>query len=124
MKNKTLLIGCGGSGITTLCRFNEMLAGNASCRNDIWEGISYLILDTEVKKMEARYVGNFYRLERNRDKRLVLRIPPNTLEKAKRYRIDIYPVETFGKEGKPLSLTTTIRHSYTFNNLSEIGPQE
>lgn len=52
MKNKTLLIGCGGSGITTLCRFNEMLAGNASCRNDIWEGISYLILDTEVKKME------------------------------------------------------------------------
>lgn len=78
----------------------------------------------EIKKMEARYVGNFYRIDRNRDNRLVLRIPPNTLEKAKRYRIEIFPVETFGKEGKPLSLVTTIRHSYTFNNLSEIGPQE
>lgn len=52
MKNTTLMIGCGGSGITTLLRFNEMLAGNAACRNDIWEGVSYLILDTEVKKME------------------------------------------------------------------------
>jgi hypothetical protein len=53
MNHNTLLVGCGGSGITTLLRFNEMLAGNPDCRKDIWEGISYLILDTEVKKTET-----------------------------------------------------------------------
>ena len=32
MKNKTLFIGCGGSGIKTLMRVNELLAGNPESR--------------------------------------------------------------------------------------------
>ena len=48
MSRKTLLIGCGGSGITTLKRFNEMLAGNRQWRDRLWEEVSYLVVDTNV----------------------------------------------------------------------------
>ena len=48
MSRKTLLIGCGGSGITTLMRFNEMLAANRQWRDRLWEEVSYLVVDTEV----------------------------------------------------------------------------
>ncbi len=47
---KTLLVGCGGSGITTLLRFNELLAGNQEWREVLWESVSYLVIDTEVEK--------------------------------------------------------------------------
>lgn len=50
MSRKTILIGCGGSGITTMMRFNEMLAGNRQWRDRLWEEVSYLIVDTEVSK--------------------------------------------------------------------------
>ena len=79
---------------------------------------------TVVQTKSYRYVGNFYRLERNRDRRLVLKAPPFSMEKGKRYFCEMYPVETFGKEGKPISLTVTVRHSYTFNNIKDPGPQE
>ena len=77
-----------------------------------------------VASKSYRYVGNFFRLERNRDRRLVLKAPPNSMEAGKRYRCSMYPVETFGKEGEPLVITVTVRHSYTFNNLRDNGPQE
>ena len=51
--SKTLFIGCGGSGITTLLRVNELLAGNPATRQRIREDISYLVIDTEVKKVET-----------------------------------------------------------------------
>lgn len=53
MKNKTLLVGCGGSGITTLSRLNELLAGNSEMRQRIREDVSYLVIDTEEAKVAA-----------------------------------------------------------------------
>ena len=53
MKNKTLLVGCGGSGITTLIRMNEMLAGNPEMRQRIREDVSYLVIDTEEDKVST-----------------------------------------------------------------------
>ena len=51
MNKKTLLVGCGGSGITTLSRLNEMLAGNPEMRQRIGEDVSYLVIDTEEAKV-------------------------------------------------------------------------
>ena len=47
VRTKTLLIGCGGSGIKTLTRLNELLASNANFREDMAETISYFALDTD-----------------------------------------------------------------------------
>ena len=77
-----------------------------------------------VRAFEWRYVNNYYRIAKNRDPRQVLRFPPNTLEKDRRYRFEVFPAESFGKEGKPLSMTLRIRPRYGFRNLAEIGPQE
>ena len=44
---KTLLIGCGGSGIATLTRLNELLSSNPNFRSDVRENISYLLIDTD-----------------------------------------------------------------------------
>ncbi len=50
MSQKVLLVGCGGSGITTLLRFNALMAGNPEWRNLLWEDVSYMVVDTEVAK--------------------------------------------------------------------------
>lgn len=80
--------------------------------------------DIEGKPIELRFIGNFYRTKQNRDSRLVFRMPPNTLEAGKHYRIDLYPVETFGNEGTPLSIDIVTVDTYKFRNVAEIGPQE
>ena len=48
MSRKTLLVACGGSGIKTLMRFNEMMAGNDEWRKRLPKDVAYLIIDTEV----------------------------------------------------------------------------
>lgn len=48
MSRKTLLVACGGSGIKTLMRFNEMMAGNDDWRKRLPNDVAYLIIDTEV----------------------------------------------------------------------------
>lgn len=80
--------------------------------------------DIEGTPIEFRFIGNFYRTKQNRDTRLVFRMPPNTLEAGKRYRIELYPVETFGNEGAPLSIDIVTVDTYKFRNVAEIGPQE
>ena len=70
------------------------------------------------------YISNFYRLERNQDPRQSFRLPPNSMEKGKTYRFDVYPVETFGKEGAPITVTCPTPFNYPFRNMEEIGPQE
>lgn len=50
---KTLLIGCGGSGITTLIRLNELLSSNPKFRDDVRENISYLVVDTNKKALNS-----------------------------------------------------------------------
>lgn len=56
MAVKTLLVGCGGSGIKSLMRFNELMSSNREWREDMSERIAYLVVDTEVdmvRKFEA-----------------------------------------------------------------------
>lgn len=47
-----MFVGCGGSGIKTLIRVNELLAGNPEMRQRIREDVSYLVIDTEVAKVK------------------------------------------------------------------------
>ncbi len=56
MAVKTLLVGCGGSGIKSLMRFNELMSSNRDWRENMSERIAYLVVDTEVdmvRKFEA-----------------------------------------------------------------------
>ena len=106
-------------------------------------GFSYLIFDAaehddmvqfyRLKIVDAvsgetvfdrRYVSDFYRLERNRDPRQVIRLPGEALKPGHEYRYELYPVETFGKEGAPLCLTARVPDSYVFRTDVRIYPQE
>lgn len=53
---------------------------------------------------EERYVAPFYRLERNQDPRIVLRLPGDSLQSRQWYKAEIFAVETFGKESLPLTV--------------------
>lgn len=79
---------------------------------------------TVARTHEAMFSGNYYRLSRNREDRLMLRLPPNTLESGRTYRIEVSPLETFGREGRPISMTVSIPLHYPMRNMAEIGPQE
>lgn len=80
---------------------------------------------TTEEPMSFRFLSpTFYRLQRNQDHRQVFKVPPNTIEKGKKYRFDVYPVETFGLEGKPISLTISVPPHYTINNSTPPSPQE
>lgn len=63
-----------------------------------------------------KYIGNFYRYERNRDRRLCLKVPPNAMKSATRYRAKMFPVANFGTEGRPLSMDVKVREGYGFRN--------
>lgn len=51
---KTLLIGCGGTGIKALVSFNKQMAGDPERRHKMWEEVSYLVIDTNQTD-----IGNF-----------------------------------------------------------------
>ena len=74
--------------------------------------------------MEHLYLSNFYRLKRNQDHRQVFKMPPHTLEPGKRYRFEVYPIETFGNTGKPIVLETAISQYYFYQNVEDVFPQE
>ena len=50
---KSLVIGCGGSGIKTLIRLNELLAGNPEWRYRICNDVYYLVADTRNAELDA-----------------------------------------------------------------------
>lgn len=52
MAIKSLIIGCGGSGIATLTRLNELLAGNPEWRYRISNDVFYLVADTEYSALD------------------------------------------------------------------------
>ena len=52
VSTKTLLIGCGGSGIKTLLRLNELMSSNGDVRKDMAENISYFVLDTDAGDLD------------------------------------------------------------------------
>lgn len=49
---KTLLIGCGGTGIKALMSFNKQMAGDTERRYRMWEDVSYLVIDTDSNDIE------------------------------------------------------------------------
>ena len=49
---KTLLIGCGGTGIKALMSFNKQMAGDTERRYRMWEDVSYLVIDTDSTDIE------------------------------------------------------------------------
>lgn len=63
-----------------------------------------------------RYVGNFYRYARNRDRRLCLKVPPHAMAEGKCYRAKMFPVASFGTEGRPLTMDVKVRDRYGFRN--------
>ena len=73
---------------------------------------------------DKRYAGDFYRLERNRDSRMVFRLPGEVLVPGKKYRYEIYPQESFGREGKALVCEETIPARCVFRKEYSIYPQE
>lgn len=50
---KVLLVGCGGSGIKSLMRFNELISSNSDWRENMSERVAYLVVDTEVDMVRA-----------------------------------------------------------------------
>jgi len=63
-----------------------------------------------------KYLGNFYRYERNRDSRLLFKAMPHAMKCATRYRAQVYPVANFGTEGEPLTMDITVRDCYGWRN--------
>ena len=57
-----------------------------------------------VFRSETLYVSDFYRLERCRDRRQIIQLPGTDLTPNGRIRAEIYPVESFGLTGKPLTV--------------------
>ncbi len=88
----------------------------------------YRIKITDTAKNEVvfnkRYVGDFYRLERNRDSRMVFRLPGELLEAGTNYRYEIYPEESFGKEGTPLVVEARVPDRCRFRKEYKRYPQE
>lgn len=84
------------------------------------------ITDQADKKVvfDQRYVGDFYRLEHNRDNRMTFRLPTDVLIPGRVYTYEIYPEESFGKEGKPLTVTNLLNPRIRFRKGAKIYPQE
>lgn len=47
MDNPVIIVGCGGTGITTITSLNRMLASNPETRNNLHNEVFYLVADTE-----------------------------------------------------------------------------
>ncbi len=54
---KTLLIGCGGTGIKSLISFNRQMAGDPERRYRMWEDVSYLVIDTNKDDIANFEIG-------------------------------------------------------------------
>jgi hypothetical protein len=75
------------------------------------------------KAMELDYVSPFYRLERNQDHRQVIRLPGSEMKQFTDYKVEIFPQESFGLRGKPISLTVNIGRR-RLKPINELPPQE
>ena len=77
-------------------------------------------LDAEGKAVGAakswKFLGNFYRYRRNRDRRLCFKVPPNAMKEDTRYLAKMFPVANFGTEGDPLTMDVKVRAKYGFRN--------
>ncbi|OQA84719.1 MAG: Calcineurin-like phosphoesterase [Lentisphaerae bacterium ADurb.Bin242] len=72
---------------------------------------------------QYRYISHFYRLEKNREKRLFYKLP-DALKAGGKYRFRVYPVESFGNRGKPLEMFYEIPSCYVSREGVPLYPQE
>ena len=74
---------------------------------------------------EALYAADFYRLERNQSERCFFKLPCDMFTAGDVYRVEVYPLESFGKAGEPLVIERTIPSFWRFRDTSaDIAPQE
>lgn len=70
------------------------------------------------------YAGDFYRREKNQTDFIQLKLPGKGMKHSTWYRIRVYPVESFGKCGKPLELMEYTWPGYSFRDGTPLYPQE
>lgn len=71
------------------------------------------------------YAANFYRLERNRDKREFFKLPADLLKSGAVNRIEVYPMEPFGKTGAPLCVERSVPAWWQYRPVDpDSAPQE
>lgn len=97
---KTLFVGCGGSGITTLLRVNELLASNPVTRDRLREDVSYMVVDTETKKVSEFING----ITAQMDGRGLPTILPVQVTKGYHKLHEIVNPNFIGKDAKSLEL--------------------
>lgn len=73
----------------------------------------------------VRYAAGFYRLERNRGLREFFKLPADLLKSGAVNRIEVYPVESFGKMGEPLRMEHFVPAWWQYRPVDpEAAPQE
>ena len=53
---------------------------------------------------EADYISDFYRYKHHQTTEMAIKLPIGSLVPGKLMKFEVYPVENFGKKGKPLSI--------------------
>ena len=56
---------------------------------------------------EVEYIADFYRYEAHRSREVSLKLPENIFVPGRKLKFEVFPVEDFGKRGKPLILEFT-----------------
>ncbi len=56
---------------------------------------------------EVEYIADFYRYEAHRAREVSLKLPENIFMPGRQLKFEVFPVEDFGKQGKPLTLEFT-----------------
>ena len=77
-----------------------------------------------IFKAEERYISDFYRLQGISGRQLVYKLPTEFMTPGNVYRVEIYPVETFGNTGNPLVIEREIPYARRFNDGKTVCPQE
>ncbi|MBO7329503.1 MAG: metallophosphoesterase [Lentisphaeria bacterium] len=80
--------------------------------------------DDYILKTEERYISDFYRLQSFAGHRLVYKLPTEFITPDRVYRVEIYPVETFGNTGKPLVIERKVPNARRFYDGKTVAPQE
>lgn len=77
-----------------------------------------------VLKAEERYLSDYYRLQGIAGRRQTYKLPSEIITPGSECRVEIYPVETFGNTGKPLTVERRIPNPKCFKEGKSIYPQE
>ena len=99
-------------------------AVEAAVHEDFTHFYDMAITDVETKETRVyRYISDFHRPPALRSRRPVFKFVPDALVPGRTCHLELTPVETFGKAGKPLTLDTVIPATYHFRSFTPY-PQE